>query len=154
MLCISIRYRAITNAYYRGAQGALLVYDITRPGTFESVHRWLGELRVHTEPSLKIMLVGNKADLESMRSITIEDGKQLSEQEGLFFTETSALAGENVEDAFLQVLEEVYREMAAKRMKESQLGGVGSASIRKGKPLKLTDKKVDLPKTDGENCSC
>ncbi|GAA0156952.1 small GTPase [Lithospermum erythrorhizon] len=63
------RYRAITSAYYRGAVGALLVYDVTRHVTFENVERWLKELRDHTDTNIVIMLVGNKADLRHLRAV-------------------------------------------------------------------------------------
>ncbi|KAH0985750.1 hypothetical protein GBA52_012927 [Prunus armeniaca] len=62
------RYRAITSAYYRGAVGALLVYDVTRHVTFENVERWLKELRDHTDANIVIMLVGNKGDLRHLRA--------------------------------------------------------------------------------------
>ena len=63
------RYRAITNAYYRGAVGALLVYDISKHPTFESVERWLKELRDHADRQIVIMLVGNKSDLRHLRAV-------------------------------------------------------------------------------------
>ena len=63
------RYRAITSAYYRGAVGALLVYDISRAGTFANVERWLTELRDHAEPNIVVMLVGNKSDLRHKRQV-------------------------------------------------------------------------------------
>ncbi|CAN0259368.1 unnamed protein product, partial [Ectocarpus sp. 13 AM-2016] len=59
------RYRAITSAYYRGAVGALLVYDISKHVTFENVERWLKELRDHAEANIVVMLIGNKSDLRS-----------------------------------------------------------------------------------------
>ena len=61
------RYRAITSAYYRGAVGALLVYDISKQGTFQNVERWLKELRDHAERNIVVMLVGNKSDLKQVR---------------------------------------------------------------------------------------
>ena len=69
------RYRAITSAYYRGAVGALLIYDITRPITFENVHRWLKELRDHGDTGIVITLVGNKADLDHLRKVSSEQGQ-------------------------------------------------------------------------------
>ena len=63
------RYRAITSAYYRGAVGALLVFDITKDLTFQSVERWLQELRDHADQNIVIMLVGNKTDLEHLRDV-------------------------------------------------------------------------------------
>jgi Ras-related protein Rab-11A len=63
------RYRAITSAYYRGAVGALLVYDITKKQTFENINRWLRELRDHADSNIVIMMVGNKSDLNHLRSV-------------------------------------------------------------------------------------
>ena len=62
-------------AYYRGAVGALLVYDITKQTTFENVERWLKELRDHADANIVIMLVGNKSDLRHLRSVQTEDAK-------------------------------------------------------------------------------
>ncbi|KAJ6309240.1 hypothetical protein OIU76_018769 [Salix suchowensis] len=85
------RYRAITSAYYRGALGALLVYDVTKPTTFENVSRWLKELRDHADSNIVIMLIGNKTDLKHLRAVATEDAQSYAEKEGLAFIETSAL---------------------------------------------------------------
>ncbi|KAJ9067220.1 Rab GTPase ypt31 [Entomophthora muscae] len=69
------RYRAITSAYYRGAVGALLVYDVTKHNTFENVNRWLKELRDHAESHIVILLVGNKSDLRHFTLCTCRRGK-------------------------------------------------------------------------------
>uniref|UniRef100_A0A3Q4BUU4 Ras-related protein Rab-25 n=1 Tax=Mola mola TaxID=94237 RepID=A0A3Q4BUU4_MOLML len=69
------RYRAITSAYYRGAVGALLVYDISKHLTYESTERWLKELYEHADPHIVVMLVGNKTDLESLRTVPTDEGR-------------------------------------------------------------------------------
>merc|ERR1712130_338931 len=102
------RYRAITSAYYRGAVGALLVYDISKQITFESVERWLNELRDHADSNIVIMLVGNKSDLKHLRAVSTEEGAQFAEKHGLSFIETSALESTNVEEAFQQILKEIH----------------------------------------------
>eukprot|EP00168_Porphyra_purpurea_P012281 TRINITY_DN321_c0_g1_i3.p1 TRINITY_DN321_c0_g1~~TRINITY_DN321_c0_g1_i3.p1 ORF type:complete len:205 (+),score=36.65 TRINITY_DN321_c0_g1_i3:541-1155(+) len=94
------RYRAITSAYYRGAVGALLVYDITKRLTFEGIERWLKELTDNADPNIVIALVGNKADLQHLRAVTADDGTALSAKHQVSFIETSALDGSNVEEAF------------------------------------------------------
>ena len=71
------RYRAITAAYYRGAIGALLVYDITKRESFENCERWLRELRAHADPSIVAMLVGNKCDLRHMKQVDVEGARAL-----------------------------------------------------------------------------
>ncbi len=72
------RYRAITSAYYRGAVGALLVYDISKHQTYENVTRWLKELRDHADSNIVIMLVGNKSDLRHLRAVPTEEAKQFA----------------------------------------------------------------------------
>ena len=72
------RYRAITSAYYRGAVGALLVYDISKHQTYENVTRWLKELRDHADASIVIMLVGNKSDLRHLRAVSTDEAKQFA----------------------------------------------------------------------------
>ncbi|ROT68514.1 zinc transporter ZIP1, partial [Penaeus vannamei] len=98
------RYRAITSAYYRGAVGALLVYDIAKLLTYTNVERWLKELRDHADQNIVIMLVGNKSDLRHLRSVPTEEAKAFAEKEGLSFIETSALDSTNVETAFHNIL--------------------------------------------------
>lgn len=75
------RYRAITSAYYRGAVGALLVYDISKHQTYENVTRWLKELRDHADANIVIMLVGNKSDLRHLRAVPTEEAKQFASME-------------------------------------------------------------------------
>jgi len=103
------RYRAITAAYYRGAIGALLVYDITKRESFENCERWLRELRAHADPSIVAMLVGNKCDLRHMKAVDVEDAKDFAEDNNLAFIETSALDATNVDLAFETILIEIYR---------------------------------------------
>jgi small GTP-binding protein len=102
------RYRAITSAYYRGAVGALLVYDISKAVTYENVERWLNELRDHADSNIVIMLVGNKSDLRHLRAVPTEQAAALAEKHGLSFIETSALDSTNVELAFQKILTEIF----------------------------------------------
>jgi len=98
------RYRAITSAYYRGAVGALLVYDIAKHATYENVGRWLKELRDHADTNIVIMLVGNKSDLRHLRAVPTDEAKQFAAENGLSFIETSALDSSNVELSFQRIL--------------------------------------------------
>ncbi|MDP2437002.1 MAG: Rab family GTPase [archaeon] len=104
------RYRAITSAYYRGAVGALLVYDIANGTTFKNVERWLTELRENAASNIVIMLVGNKSDLRHLREVTTDEAKGFSEKHGLSFIETSALDSTNVELAFQNIITEIYHQ--------------------------------------------
>jgi len=110
------RYRAITSAYYRGAVGALLVYDISKRLTFENVERWLKELRTHADPSIVVMLVGNKCDLKHLQAVLTDDAKSFAEQNNLAFIETSAMDSTNVDVAFETILIEIYRIVTRKTL--------------------------------------
>jgi Ras-related protein Rab-11A len=114
------RYRAITSAYYRGAVGALLVYDISKRISYENVSRWLKELRDHADQNIVIMLVGNKKDLRHLRQVSTDEAKAFCEQNKLFFIETSALSDSNVTRAFETILKEIYRLISQKTV---QAGG-------------------------------
>merc|ERR1712063_189343 len=83
-------FRSITRSYYRGAAGALLVYDITRRDTFNHVSRWLEEARSNGNPNMVVLLVGNKSDLDARRQVQRSEGEQFAEKHGLIFLETSA----------------------------------------------------------------
>lgn len=117
------RYRAITSAYYRGAVGALLVYDITKGQTFDNVQRWLRELRDHADSNIVIMMSGNKSDLKHLRAVSEEDGQALAEKEGLSFLETSALEASNVEKAFHTILSEIYHIVSKKALAAQEAAG-------------------------------
>ncbi|CBI15560.3 hypothetical protein VitviT2T_025779 [Vitis vinifera] len=110
------RFRAITSSYYRGALGALLVYDITRRATFENLKKWLRELRDFGKPDMVIVLVGNKSDLGHSREVDEEEGKTLAETEGLCFMETSALENLNVEEAFLHMITKIHEVTSQKNL--------------------------------------
>ncbi|KAA6392268.1 MAG: putative GTP-binding protein ypt3 [Streblomastix strix] len=145
------RYRAITSAYYRGAVGALLVYDITKHPTFENVERWLRELRDHADPNIVIMLVGNKNDLRHLRNVATEEAKGFAQRNSLSFIETSALNSYNVEQAFQTILQEIYRNVVhAYRGDDEEANYYGP----NGEPVNLTPTKTD-PKDDGKSsCPC
>eukprot|EP01118_Nematostelium_gracile_P004645 TRINITY_DN154_c0_g2_i1.p1 TRINITY_DN154_c0_g2~~TRINITY_DN154_c0_g2_i1.p1 ORF type:complete len:223 (-),score=58.33 TRINITY_DN154_c0_g2_i1:154-777(-) len=104
-------FRSITRSYYRGAHGALLVYDITRRETFNHLKGWLAEVREHSNKEMVIMLIGNKTDLEHKRAVTYEEGRLFAEDHGLIFMETSAKTAANVDEAFLQTAKKIYEKV-------------------------------------------
>ncbi|CAG5114454.1 unnamed protein product [Candidula unifasciata] len=103
------RYRAITAVYYRGAVGALVVYDMTKHQTFDNLSKWLQELKDHADRSARIMIVGNKSDLRHLRAVTQEEGRVFAEKQQFSFIETSALDSTNVGEAFNNLLVDIYR---------------------------------------------
>eukprot|EP00891_Asterochloris_glomerata_P005940 jgi/Astpho2/5940/fgenesh1_pm.00080_%23_29_t len=105
------RFRTLTSSYYRGAQGIVYVYDVTRRETFESLEEiWMREVDLYSTVDQAVkMVVANKVDKGSDRNVTREEGQQFAQQHGCLFVETSAKTGTAVAQAFeelvLKVLE-------------------------------------------------
>ncbi|KAF8772079.1 hypothetical protein HU200_006072 [Digitaria exilis] len=157
------RYRAVTGAYYRGALGAMLVYDVTSRRTFDHAARWVDDLRAHADKSIVVMLVGNKADLAvaGARAVAADEAAAFAEEQGLFFSEASALSGENVERAFLRLLEEIHANVCTRRSLEATPddGEAGAADVLllKGTKLSLAE-EMSIMETSAlrraSSCSC
>ena len=93
-------FQSITRTYYKGAVGALLVYDITNKQSFTHCEKWLNELKENGDKDVTIILVGNKCDLEKDRQISKEEGENFAEKNGLLFLETSAKEAKNIMEVF------------------------------------------------------
>lgn len=102
------RYRSITSAYYKGAHGALIVYDITRKDSFDSVEKWLSDLKNNGEEKMVIMAIGNKCDMVNERVISTEEGEAKAQRNNIAFLETSALNATNVAKAFDELIQKLY----------------------------------------------
>jgi len=105
------RFRAVTRSYYRGAAGAIMVYDITRRTTFNHISSWLSEANNLASPNTILFLIGNKADLDASRDVTREEAEEFAKEHNLTFLETSAKTGENVEEAFLETAKNIYQKI-------------------------------------------
>lgn len=139
-------YKSITRSYFRGASGALLVFDITRRSTFESLSAWLQDLRQIAEEDIVVILVGNKSDLAdkssdaqggNKRAVTKEEAEEWCRRENVLrYVETSAKSGEGVERAFLEVAERVYQNIEAGKYdlndRRSGVKGYGTGGGREG----------------------
>ncbi|XP_009776623.1 ras-related protein RABA5a-like [Nicotiana tabacum] len=150
------RFRAVTSAYYRGAVGALLVYDISRRPTFDSIGRWLNELQTHSDMNVVTILVGNKSDLKDAREVTTAEGKALAEAKGLFFIETSALDSSNVASAFQTVVREIYNILSRKVIQSQELQKKDSGRLANGKTVVLQadgNHETDAETKKGGCCS-
>jgi len=111
-------YKSVTRSYFRGASGALLVFDISRRPTFEHAIDWLNDLRQIAEPDIVVVLVGNKSDLaqgdENKREVTRQEAEAWARKNGVLeYVETSAKSGEGVELAFGRVAERIYHNIEA-----------------------------------------
>ncbi|CAN0040239.1 unnamed protein product [Scytosiphon promiscuus] len=144
------RYRAITSAYYRGAVGALLVYDISKHVTFENVERWLKELRDHAEANIVVMLIGNKSDLRHLRTVTHEEAMEFAKKHNLAFLETSALDSSGVDSAFQRILTEIYRLMSRKAIAANNSAGPNLSQVE---TIALSSARDDAGSRSKSSCS-
>ncbi|KAI8343246.1 ras-related protein rab-2 [Chlamydoabsidia padenii] len=119
-------FRSITQSYYRGAAGALLVYDISRRESFDHISTWLADVRKHANPNTTIVLVGNKSDLgENKRQVTYEEAEQFAKDNGIsLFLETSAKSASNVEEVFVKTAENVYEKIKAGEFANNETSGI------------------------------
>ncbi|XP_076235625.1 RAS oncogene family member Rab3 isoform X2 [Calliopsis andreniformis] len=142
------RYRTITTAYYRGAMGFILVYDITNEESFNAVQDWVTQIKNYSNDNSQVILVGNKCDMKDERVISTERGKALADQLGVPFFETSAKENINIKTVF-----EVLVDCICEKMRESLdndpsliAGGMGQ-----DKGQRLTDQPTNPANT---NCNC
>ncbi|KAL7432793.1 hypothetical protein ACHAXM_003267 [Skeletonema potamos] len=124
------RFRTITSAYYRGADGIIMVYDTTSSDSFDHVNDWLKEVNRYASEGTCKLLVGNKSDRTADRAVTTEQAKEFADDLGVAFLETSAKTAKNVEEAFLTMAGELIKQrdakIAANGAKENGSGGGGA----------------------------
>ncbi|KAL3825845.1 hypothetical protein ACJIZ3_021874 [Penstemon smallii] len=140
------RFRTLTSSYYRGAQGIILVYDVTRRDTFTNLSDvWAKELELYsTNQDCVKMLVGNKVDRESERVVSREEGMALAKELGCIYLECSAKTRENVDQCF--------EELALKIMEVPRLLEEGSSTVVKRNILKQNQEQHQTP-PGGTCCS-
>lgn len=141
-------YKSVTRSYFRGASGALLVFDITRKQTFAHVTDWLADLRQIAEPDIVVILVGNKADLaqddgdNSKREVTVAEAQDWARANGVLqYVETSAKSGEGVEMAFMRVAERIFDNINAGKydLNDRRSGVKGPGPGQGGRQVRLND---------------
>ena len=98
------RFKSMSLSHLKQIDGVLLIYDITNKESFDSVNKWMNDIRQHREKKLPIVLCGNKCDLENKRIITKEMGKEKAEENDISFLETSCKDGINIDEAFLELV--------------------------------------------------
>ena len=136
------RYKAITSAYYKGAKGAFIVYDISRKNTFDSISRWVSDITATADKKITLILIGNKSDLEDQRQVTKEQGEEKAKEFGLAFLEASASSGDNLEKAFSLMINEVYKKCQEDINAETDDNVVDQGKdITLNKPAGKTEKK-------------
>ena len=130
------KYKAIASAYYKGARGAFIVYDITNKDSFLSVEEWAHDVAPSANKSLIILLIGNKSDLEDQRKVSKEEGENKARSINAAFMETSAFSGENIEKAFEKMINEIYS-----KYKKFQIEIDDDKLLEDGKDINLDNKK-------------
>ena len=136
------RYKAITSAYYKGAKGAFVVYDITRRSSFESVEKWFNDLMSTADKKVTIVVIGNKCDLEDHRQISKEEGQEKANKLQVAFLETSAFSGENVDKAFEMMVNEIYKKCHEEMLAEGNIDFIeGGQEINLAKKNDNTEAK-------------
>jgi len=121
------RFRTITTAYYRGAMGIMLVYDITSEKSFDNIKNWIRNIEEHAAQDVEKMILGNKCDMNDRREVTRERGEELAIEYGIKFMETSAKASINVEEAFYTLARDIKAKM------EKILRSTEPATTRRGR---------------------
>ncbi|CAD5111737.1 DgyrCDS1022 [Dimorphilus gyrociliatus] len=112
------RFRTITTAYYRGAMGIMLVYDITNERSFQNINNWIKNIAEHASADVEKMILGNKCDMEDKRKVSKERGENLAVENGIKFMETSAKQSHNVEEAFFTLARDIKAKMDKKLQQE------------------------------------
>ena len=105
------RYKAITSMYYKGAKGALIVFDLSSKNTFQNVEKWYNEIKKTSDPNINLILIGNKSDLKDKRQISTEEGENKAKEMNVAYLETSALNCDNVDKAFDALIEAISKKM-------------------------------------------
>ena len=123
------RYHSLAPMYYRGAQAAIVVYDITNADTFSRAKVWVKELQRQATPSIVIALAGNKADLAAKRQVEVADAQTYADENGLIFMETSAKTALNVSDIFMAIAKKLPKNTDNSNSGRDQRANGSSISI-------------------------
>lgn len=130
------RFRTITTAYYRGAMGILLVYDVAEKQSFDNVRNWMRQIDQNAAENVNRILIGNKSDIDaSERKVTAKEGNDLANEYGIKFFETSAKLNTNVDEAFMSIAKDIVERL---KVNPEHYGSEGGVSLSKDKGKKDT----------------
>ncbi|KAJ2868081.1 AdoMet-dependent rRNA methyltransferase spb1 [Coemansia aciculifera] len=135
------RFRTITTAYYRGAMGILLVYDVTDERSFNNIENWYKNVEHYASEGVNKILIGNKCDIEGSRAVSKESGQKLADELGIKFLETSAKSNTNVDEAFITLARDIKERLLDSADQPDQAAGSGGAGSGGG------NSKIDINDT-------
>ncbi|XP_059001715.1 ras-related protein Rab-13 isoform X7 [Mustela lutreola] len=127
------RFKTITTAYYRGAMGIILVYDITDEKSFENIQNWMKSIKENASAGVERLLLGNKCDMEAKRKVQKERAVKLAREHGIRFFETSAKSSTNVDEAFSSLARDILLKSGGRKP--------GNSHKPPGTDLRACDKK-------------
>ena len=139
-------YRSLISSFYRNASLAMMVYSIDSKESFSHIETWLKEIKLQSNPDIKIFLIGNKADLgPEQRKVTLEEAQQFKDESGIhYFCEASAKTGLNAQEVFIEAGKLLYCEHLKYKARASQGDSIeGNVEI----PVKISDKKKERNQT-------
>ena len=142
-------YRSLISSFYRNASLAMMVYSIDSKESFNHMETWLKEVKLQSNPDIKIFLIGNKADLEEQREVQLDEAKHFQEENDIhYFSESSAKTGLNAQQVFIEAAKLLLKE----HLKYMKNPGPAKPKIDVPKPVKLDDKKKDNSQKKKKGC--
>ncbi|KAG8951465.1 Ras- protein Rab-18A [Tulasnella sp. 424] len=147
------RFRTITSSYYRGAQGIILVYDVSNRESFEALPKWFTELETYVSPSVVKILVGNKVDKEFSRAVSEDEGRKFAERMDTLFVEASAKSNIGVQDAFKEVVNKIIDTPGLWQTTAAQ-PRQASAQANRTMPGGAVNLADDQQASQDQGCSC
>jgi len=142
------RFHSLAPMYYRGAQAAIVVYDITNRNSFEKAAEWVRELQQQGDPAVVVSFVGNKSDMTTARKVTTEESQRYADDNGLMFLETSAKTAQNVAELYMRIAKQL-----PKVQRQKEMSKVGVAPVVSGASVKVNPTKPPPPASGGGCCS-
>ena len=124
------RYKSITTAYYKGAKGAMIVYDVTNQTSFDNVDKWYNEIKEKASKNINLIVIGNKNDLIDKKIINSESSIEKAKSFGIAIMETSALDASNVKEAFYLILKEMYKSVKSMMQDNEKKDSVDTAGVQ------------------------
>jgi small GTP-binding protein len=125
------RFHSLAPMYYRGAQAAIVVYDITNRTSFEKAKDWIKELQHQGDPSIVVAFVGNKIDMQSARKVSPEEGQRYADENGLFAIETSAKSNINVSELFMRIARQLPNVQRERELTRGSVTRLDSNSLER-----------------------